>query len=148
MLNPLFLDDLRKHFESAKGNVRKLTNLKKRLQRIRIFDPACGSGNFLLIAYKEMRTIEHDINVELNTPLEPSIIPITNFRGIELEDFVAEIARLSLVIAEFQCNAKYMSETLALSVFCHYPRKIGLFAEMLYAWTGSKFAHKKELKSK
>lgn len=123
MLNPLFLDDLRKHFESAKGNVRKLTNLKKRLQRIRIFDPACGSGNFLLIAYKEMRTIEHDINVELNTPLEPSIIPITNFRGIELEDFAAEIARLSLVIAEFQCNAKYMSETLALSVFLPLSKK-------------------------
>lgn len=117
VLNPLFLDDLRQHFENAKGNARKLTNLKKRLQRIRIFDPACGSGNFLLIAYKEMRAIEHDINVELDTPLAPSIIPITNFRGIELEDFAAEIARLSLVIAEFQCNAKYMSETLALSVF-------------------------------
>jgi hypothetical protein len=55
VLNPLFLDDLRAQLEAAGDNPRKLLNLRKRMARIRVFDPACGSGNFLVIAYKEMR---------------------------------------------------------------------------------------------
>jgi len=57
VLNPLFLDDLRKHLEEAGDNGRKLLNLRSRMAKIRVFDPACGSGNFLVIAYKEMRAI-------------------------------------------------------------------------------------------
>ena len=57
VLNPLFLDDLREQLEDAGDNARKLLNLRKRLSKIRVFDPACGSGNFLVIAYKEMRKI-------------------------------------------------------------------------------------------
>src|ERR1700730_2396411 len=57
-LNPLFLDDLRARLEDAGENSRMLLNLRKRMSRIRVFDPACGSGNFLVIAYKEMRVIE------------------------------------------------------------------------------------------
>ncbi len=62
MLKPLFLDDLRAQLEEAGDNPRKLLNLRKQLARIRVFDPACGSGNFLVIAYKEMRAIEATIN--------------------------------------------------------------------------------------
>ena len=62
VLNPLFLDDLRKKLEEAGDNPRKLLNLRNRIAKIRVFDPACGSGNFLVIAYKEMRAIEAEIN--------------------------------------------------------------------------------------
>ena len=62
VLNPLFLDDLREQLEEAGDNPRKLLNLRKRMAKIRVFDPACGSGNFLVIAYKEMRAIEAEIN--------------------------------------------------------------------------------------
>ena len=62
VLNPLFLDDLREKLAEAGDNARKLLNLRKRMARIRVFDPACGSGNFLVIAYKEMRAIEAEIN--------------------------------------------------------------------------------------
>ena len=58
VLNPLFLDDLREQLEKAGENSRKLLNLRKRIARIRVFDPACGSGNFLVIAYLRMREIE------------------------------------------------------------------------------------------
>ena len=62
VLNPLFLDGLREQLGEAGGNTRKLLNLRKRMSKIRVFDPACGSGNFLVIAYKEMRAIEAEIN--------------------------------------------------------------------------------------
>src|ERR1700737_3159431 len=55
VLNPLFLDDLRQQLEEAGDNARMLLNLRKRISKIRVFDPACGSGNFLVIAYKAMR---------------------------------------------------------------------------------------------
>jgi len=61
VLNPLFLDDLRAQLEEAGDNARTLLNLRKRLAKIRVFDPACGSGNFLVIAYKAMREIEAEI---------------------------------------------------------------------------------------
>lgn len=123
VLNPLFLDDVRRQLEESRGNPRKLLNLKKRLSRIRVFDPACGSGNFLVIAYKQLREIEHEINVERNEPDTPSCIPITNFRGIEIQDFCAEVARLSLVIAEFQCNSIYLGSDLAINVFLPLSKK-------------------------
>lgn len=87
VLNPLFLDDLREQLEEAGDNERKLLNLRKRMARIRVFDPACGSGNFLVIAYKEMRQIEAEINRRRGEADRPSDIPKTNFRGIELRDF-------------------------------------------------------------
>jgi hypothetical protein len=62
VLNPLFLDGLREQLVEAGNNPRKLLNLRQRLARIRVFDPACGSGNFLVIAYKELRAIEAVIN--------------------------------------------------------------------------------------
>ena len=117
VLNPLFLDDLRASLEEAGSNARTLLNLRKRMSRIRVFDPACGSGNFLVIAYKEIRTIEAEINKRRGEPNRRSEIPLTNFRGIELRHFPAEIARLALIIAEYQCDVHYRGQKLALAEF-------------------------------
>ena len=117
VLNPLFLDDLRARLEEAVDNPRMLLNLRKRMARIRVFDPACGSGNFLVIAYKQMREIEAEINQRRGEPHLSSEIPLTNFRGIELRDFPAEIARLALVIAEYQCDVIYRGQKVALAGF-------------------------------
>lgn len=117
VLNPLFLDDLRAKLEEAGDNPRTLLNLRKRMAKIRVFDPACGSGNFLVIAYKEMRAIEAEINRRRGEPDRASDIPLTNFRGIELRDFPAEIARLALVITEYQCDVLYRGQRLALAEF-------------------------------
>ncbi len=117
VLNPLFLDDLRAKLDEAGDNPRMLLNLRKRMARIRVFDPACGSGNFLVIAYKEMRAIEAEINRRRGEVDNASDIPLTNFRGIEIRDFPAEIARLALVIAEYQCDVLYRGLKLALAEF-------------------------------
>lgn len=117
VLNPLFLDDLREKLEEAGDNPRKLLNLRNRMSRIRVFDPACGSGNFLVIAYKEMRAIEAEINQRRDEPGRRTDVPLTNFRGIELRDFPAEIARLALIIAEYQCDVVYRGQKEALAEF-------------------------------
>jgi len=115
VLNPLFLDDLREQLAQAEDSSRKLLNLRKRMSNIRVFDPACGSGNFLVIAYKQMREIEANINELRGEKDRPTDIPLTNFRGIELRDFPAEIARLALIIAEYQCDFLYRGQKLALA---------------------------------
>ena len=117
VLNPLFLDDLRSKLEEAGDNTRKLLNLRQRMVRIRVFDPACGSGNFLVIAYKQMRVIEAEINARRGEAGRRSDIPLTNFRGIELRNFPAEIARLALIIAEYQCDVLYRGQKEALAEF-------------------------------
>ncbi len=117
VLNPLFLDDLREQLEAAGDNGRALLNLRKRMSKIRVFDPACGSGNFLVIAYKEMRAIEAEINKRRDESERRSDIPLTSFRGIELRNFPAEIARLALIIAEYQCDVLYRGQKEALAEF-------------------------------
>lgn len=117
VLNPLFLDDLREKLEEAGDNARKLLNLRNRIKKIRVFDPACGSGNFLVIAYKEIRKIEAVINQRRGEPEFPTELPLTNFRGIELRDFAAEIARLALIIAEYQCDVMHRGQKEALAKF-------------------------------
>jgi len=117
VLNPLFLDNLREQLDEAGGNARKLLNLRGRMAKIRVFDPACGSGNFLVIAYKEMRLIEAEINNRRSESGDRTAIPLTNFRGIELRDFPAEVARLALIIAEYQCDVLYRGQRDALADF-------------------------------
>ena len=116
VLNPLFLDGLREQLEAAGDSRLKLRNLRRRLANIRVFDPACGSGNFLVIAYKEMRAIEavivERLGGEANLKLDDrrSVILLSNFFGIEIKGFAAEIARLALLIAEFQADCLYLSQ--------------------------------------
>lgn len=99
-----------------RGFIKELKSLLERLSKIKIFDPACGSGNFLIIAYKELRYIEIEILVKLDklssTELDQgswfneSKISLNNFYGIEIDDFAHEVARLSLWIAEHQMNVE------------------------------------------
>src|SRR3984957_1233278 len=117
VLNPLFLDDLWAQLKEAGDNALMLLNLRKRMAKIRVFDPACGSGNFLVIAYKVMREIEAEINKRRGEETQPTEMKLTNFRGIELRDFPAEIARLALIIAEYQCDVLYRGQKLALAEF-------------------------------
>lgn len=110
VIDPLFLNDLKEAFEKAKGNQNKRNDLLKRLQTIKIFDPACGSGNFLIIAYKELRKLEMEIFKEQRSSLPISGISLGQFYGIELDDFAHEIAQLSLWLAEHQMNLEFFKE--------------------------------------
>ena len=137
VLNPLFLDDLRAKLEEAGDNPRMLLNLRKRMARIRVFDPACGSGNFLVIAYKEMRAIEAETNKRRGEPERASEIPLTNFRGIELRDFPAEIARLALVISpSIRATCCTAAIRWPWPSFCPCVTRTGSPAEMRCGWTG------------
>lgn len=120
VIEPLFLNQLKEEFEIAKGNIKKLTTLLSRLQNIKIFDPACGSGNFLIIAYKELRRLEMAILNELNILKGKSgsgsldfgsdflsNITLNNFYGIEIDDFAHEVAKLALWLAEHQMNQEF-----------------------------------------
>ncbi|MCW4589420.1 N-6 DNA methylase [Gluconacetobacter entanii] len=115
VLNPLFLDSLREELEKAGQNTQKLHALKVRLSSIRVFDPACGSGNFLVIAYKDMRDIQSEIDdrLKIERAERKSVIPLANFYGIEIRDFAVEIARLSLLIAEFQSDEIHIDQKQA-----------------------------------
>lgn len=115
VLNPLFLDGLREELEKAGHNTQKLHALKERLSGIRVFDPACGSGNFLVIAYKDMREIQSEIDdrLKIERAERKSVIPLANFYGIEIRDFAVEIARLSLLIAEFQSDEIHIDQKQA-----------------------------------
>ena len=106
VINPLFLDELKEQFENSKGNIKKLNELHKRITNLKIFDPACGSGNFLIIAYKELRNLEMQIFKSANMLNMPSI-KLSQFYGIELDDFAHEVAILSLWLAEHQMNQAF-----------------------------------------
>lgn len=109
VIEPLFLNELNEAFESAKGNNKALNQLLQRIWNIKLFDPACGSGNFLIIAYKELRRLEMRIFKALSS-LAFSNINLGNFYGIELDDFAHEIATLSLWLAEHQMNQAFFKE--------------------------------------
>lgn len=149
VIEPLFLNELYEEFEKSKGNDRKLRQLIFRISKLKIFDPACGSGNFLIIAYKELRKLEIEIIKEINGVGQESIvdgsqskihfikdghkivsdapqskmnfkskqfeiwfteIKLSQFYGIELDDFAHEMAILSLWLAEHQMNKEFVSE--------------------------------------
>ncbi|MDT0294183.1 class I SAM-dependent DNA methyltransferase [Mesonia ostreae] len=118
VIKPLFLDELYDELENARGKSKKLRKLVERISKLKIFDPACGSGNFLIIAYKELRKLEIEIWQEiLETEPQQSFIyskiELTQFYGIEIDDFAHEIAKLSLWLAEHQMN-KYFENQLEL----------------------------------
>ena len=106
VINPLFLDELKEVFENAKGNAKKLNELHKRITNLKVFDPACGSENFLIIAYKELRKLEMEI-FKSGEMLNMPSIKLSQFYGIELDDFAHEVAILSLWLAEHQMNQEF-----------------------------------------
>ena len=110
LIEPLFLNELYEQFEEAKGNEQKLNKLLHRLSNLKIFDPACGSGNFLIIAYKELRRLEIEIIKELGQISIYSSITLENFYGIEIDDFSHEIAILSLWLTKHQMSVEFHKE--------------------------------------
>lgn len=109
VIEPLMLNNLREEFKKYRDNIKKLEHILVKLAHIRIFDPACGSGNFLIIAYKEIRKLEIEVFLRLQA-INPQIsipyswISLSQFYGIELDDFAREIAVLSLWLIEHQMN--------------------------------------------
>ncbi len=108
VIEPLFLDKLHAEFSNAGNNVKKLEALRKRIINIKIFDPACGSGNFLIISYNRLCQLESliiDKILSLGKSTVPSSgIKLNSFYGIEIDDFAHGIAKLSLWIAQYQVN--------------------------------------------
>ncbi len=123
VIEPLFLNDLYEDFEKNKSKLKDLQKLLLRLSNLKIFDPACGSGNFLIIAYKALRQLEIKIfkaigalkgtlglgQLGFGTDFN-SVISLSQFYGIELDDFAHEVASLSLWLAEHQMNTLFRKE--------------------------------------
>ncbi len=115
VIEPLFLNELKEEFNKAYDSKTKLEKLLSRMANIKIFDPACGSGNFLIIAYKELRNLEIAIMQRIDELTnKPSMmfsqIHLSHFYGIEIDDFAHEIAKLSLWLAEHQMNLCFEKE--------------------------------------
>lgn len=108
VIEPLFLNDLYAELEKSKGDFNKLTKLRERVSKIKIFDPACGSGNFLIISYKELCKLEIEIIKRQNEigpgAISYSGVSLNSFYGIEIDDFAHEVARLSLWLTQHQMN--------------------------------------------
>lgn len=117
LLHPLFLQSLEEQLQQARNlpddaqKEKALNVLLKRLHNIHIFDPACGSGNFLITAYRQLRELEWEIWKDLKKLVKQFELPLSgikldHFFGLEIADFAAQTAWLSLWIAEYQMNAK------------------------------------------
>jgi hypothetical protein len=127
VLRPLFLDRLEDALEKAKGKPKQLEKLLQRVRDIKVFDPSCGSGNFIIIAFKELRMLEMRVLEALNDSTRQNIlimpgVQIQNFYGIEIDDFAHEIALLALWLAEHQMNMAFLDK------FGHYEPTLPLKA--------------------
>jgi hypothetical protein len=115
LLKPLYLDDLRAEFEKVKRSRNKLFELHKKLGSLRFMDPACGCGNFLVIAYRELRLLELDIlraalkierasGQRLLNVFHLIQVNVDQFYGIEIEEFPAQIAQVAMWLVDHQMN--------------------------------------------
>ena len=115
VIEPLFLNELYEELEKAVqtehalSREKSLKALLNRIHNLKIFDPACGSGNFLIIAYKELRLLEMKI-FKAGGMMALSGIQLSQFYGIEIDDFAGEIAKLALWLAEHQMNVEFRRE--------------------------------------
>lgn len=117
VIEPLFLNDLNEEFRQNSNDVKKLEKLWHRLGEVNIFDPACGSGNFLIISFKELSGLEMKIIERIRflknnktgvlDYMDLSKIKLSQFYGIEIDDFAHEVAILSLWLAQHQMNNKF-----------------------------------------
>ncbi len=118
LIKPLFLDELRAEFEKIKNNANRLAEFHKRLRTLTFFDPACGCGNFLVIAYRELRLLELDILRAVNSgpgsrflDIHTSIsVNVDQFYGIEIEEFPAQIAQVAMWLTDHQMNRMVSDE--------------------------------------
>lgn len=117
LINPLFLDGLRAEFESAKRSTSRLFELLKKIERLKFLDPACGCGNFLVIAYRELRELELEILRAARATGQRHLdifqlvqVSVSQFHGIEIEEFPAQIAQVALWLTDHQMNMKVSEE--------------------------------------
>ena len=118
LIKPLFLDELRAEFDKIKNNANRLAEFHKRLRTLTFFDPACGCGNFLVIAYRELRLLELDIMRAVNSgpgsrflDIHSSIaVNVDQFYGIEIEEFPAQIAQVAMWLTDHQMNRMVSDE--------------------------------------
>ena len=122
VINPLFLEDLYAEFEKVKGNAKRLEIFHQKIGKLRFLDPACGCGNFLIIAYRELRELELLVLKELRkvNPKEYGNnflnikdilkVNIDQFYGIEYDEFPAKIAEVAMYLIEHQMNMKVQLE--------------------------------------
>lgn len=115
IIGPLFMDELHAEFEAAGNSKAKLTRLHDKLATMRVLDPACGCGNFLIIAYRELRLLEIEILNKLlpdKTQLQMtdltglSHVNVDQFYGIEIEEFPARIAEVAMWLIDHQMNIR------------------------------------------
>ncbi|MCA3082906.1 MAG: class I SAM-dependent DNA methyltransferase [Rhodocyclaceae bacterium] len=111
LLGPLFLDELHAEFQKAKGNKDKLFEFHKKLQTLTFLDPACGCGNFLVIAYRELRMLELDVlraaskfGQRVGSVFGFLQVDVDQFYGIEIEEFPAQIAQVAMWLTDHQMN--------------------------------------------
>lgn len=115
LIGPLFVDDLQTRVEAAKDNAQQLKKIREQLRKQSYLDPACGCGNFLIVAYRELRRLELQILLHLQrlTPnetqlsLDPTLglaVTLDQFHGIEIEEWPARIAETAMFLVDHQCN--------------------------------------------
>ena len=117
-LKPLFLDDLHANFEKVKRDPKKLLAFHQSLSKVRIFDPACGCGNFLVIAYRELRLLELEVLRKMHKTNNNAFldvgqiiyIDVDQFYGVEIEEFPAQIAQVALWLTDHQMNMQVSEE--------------------------------------
>ena len=116
LINPLFMDDLRAEFAKVKGNKNKLFEFHKKLRSLKFLDPACGCGNFLVIAYRELRLLELDVLLVSRKGMETYdvhsmiALDVDQFYGIEIEEFPAQIAQVAMWLIDHQMNTLVSQE--------------------------------------
>ena len=127
LIKPLFLDELRAAFEAARRSPKKLFELHKKIAALTFLDPACGCGNFLVIAYRELRSLELDILRAMLDAGQQHLdifalvqVDVDRFCGIEIEEFPAQIAQVALWLTDHQMNMRVSEE------FGHYYRRLPL----------------------
>lgn len=111
LINPLFLDQLWEEFERVKGQTKRLQEFHQRLRELTFLDPACGCGNFLVIAYRELRLLELAILKQLSRSDQLILdvsqlirLNVDQFYGIEIEEFPSQIAQVALWLMDHQMN--------------------------------------------
>ena len=117
LIQPLFLDELHAEFERVKTNRKRLEEFHQRLAKLQFLDPACGCGNFLVIAYRELRLLELEVlraldrgTASLDVAQFQILCDVDQFFGIEIEEFPAQIAQTALWLMDHQMNLRVSEE--------------------------------------
>jgi hypothetical protein len=117
LIKPLFVDELRAEFEKIKGDPKRLFDFHKKLQTLTFLDPACGCGNFLVVAYRELRKLELDVlraasrfGERIGQVFDFLKVDVDQFYGIEYEEFPAQVAQVAMWLTDHQMNVEAGSE--------------------------------------